>query len=43
MFTPGDSPVNQLTFLYKLLCKARHDGLEVRTVFFDINKAFDID
>ena len=40
-FVPGDSTVNQLTFLYDTFCKALDDGLEVRTVFFDISKAFD--
>ena len=40
-FRPGDSTVNQLTFLYNTFCKALDDGLEVRTVFFDISKAFD--
>ena len=40
-FLPNDSTVNQLTFLYNTFCKALDDGLEVRTVFFDISKAFD--
>ena len=40
-FIPGDSSVNQLTFLYNVFCKALDDGLEVRSVFFDISKAFD--
>ena len=40
-FIPGDSYVNQLTFLYNVFCKALDDGLEVRSVFFDISKAFD--
>ena len=38
---PGDSTVNQLTYLYNTFCKALDDGLEVRVVFFDISKAFD--
>ena len=40
-FIPSDSSVNQLTFLYNVFCKALGDGLEVRSVFFDISKAFD--
>jgi hypothetical protein len=40
-FIPGDSTVNQLTFLYNTFCKALDDGKEVRVVFFDISKAFD--
>jgi hypothetical protein len=40
-FLPGDSTVNQLTFLYNSFCKALDNGLEVRVVFFDISKAFD--
>ena len=40
-FIPGDSSVNQLTCLYNVFCKALDDGLEVRSVFFDISKAFD--
>ena len=35
-FIPGDSTVNQLTFLYNTLCKALD-----RAVFCDISKAFD--
>ena len=38
-FIPGDSSVNQL--LYNVFCKALDDGLEVRSVFFHIRKAFD--
>ena len=38
---PGDSTVNQLTFLYNKICKALHEGLEVRFIYFDISKAFD--
>jgi hypothetical protein len=40
-FPPGDPTVNQLTYLYNTFCKALDDGLEVRTVFFDISKDFD--
>ena len=40
-FIPGDSTVNQLTFIYNTFCKALDDGKEVRAVFFDISKAFD--
>ena len=38
---PGDSTVNQLTFLCNKICKALDEGLEVRFIFFDIRKAFD--
>ena len=40
-FLPGDSTVNQLTYMYNTFCKALDNGLEVRVVFFDISKAFD--
>ena len=40
-FIPGDSTVNQLTFLYDTFCKALDSGLEVRVIFCDISKAFD--
>ena len=40
-FIPGDSTVNQLTFLYNIFCQALDSGKEVRTVFCDISKAFD--
>ena len=40
-FIPGESTVNQLTFLYNTFCRARDDGKEVRVFFCDINKAFD--
>ena len=30
---PGDSTVNQLTFLYNKTCKALDEGLEVRFIF----------
>lgn len=41
-FVPGDSTVNQLTYIYNTLCKALDNGLEVRAIVFDISKAFDI-
>ena len=40
-FIPGDSTVNQLTFLYNNFCQALDSGKEVRAVFCDISKAFD--
>ena len=40
-FLPGDSTINQLTFLYNKICKALDEGLEVRFIFSDISKAFD--
>lgn len=40
-FIPGDSTVNQLTFLYNTFCEALDSGKEVRAVFCDISKAFD--
>ena len=40
-FLPGDSNVNQLTFLYNPFCPALDSDKEVRAVFFDIRKAFD--
>ena len=40
-FMPGDSTINQITYLYNSICKALNDGLEFRVVFFDISKAFD--
>ncbi|MEW8548396.1 MAG: endonuclease/exonuclease/phosphatase family protein, partial [Candidatus Thiodiazotropha sp.] len=39
-FLPGDSTVNQLTFLYNTFCQALDAGKEVRAVFCDISKAF---
>ena len=38
---PGDSIVNQLSFLYNTFCQALDSGKEVRAVFCDISKAFD--
>ena len=40
-FIPGDSTVNQLTFLYNTFCRALDEGKEIRVVFCDIKKAFD--
>ncbi|MCG8096816.1 MAG: hypothetical protein JAZ17_24870 [Candidatus Thiodiazotropha endolucinida] len=40
-FIPGDSTVNQLTYLYNTFCHALDNGKEVRVVFCDIKKAFD--
>ena len=40
-FIPGDSSVNQLTFLYNTFCKAINSEKEVRAFFCDISKAFD--
>ena len=43
-FIPGDSIVNQLTFLYNTFCQALDDGKTIKTirvVFCDISKAFD--
>lgn len=40
-FMPGDSTSNQLAFLYHTFCEAIDSGLEVRTIFCDISKAFD--
>jgi len=40
-FMPGDSTVNQLTYIYGTFCKAIDNGLEVSVVFIDISKAFD--
>ena len=40
-FIPGDSTINQLTFLYNTFYQALDAGKEVRAVFCDISKAFD--
>ena len=40
-FTPGDSTINQLTYMYDTFCSALDSGKEVRAVFCDISKAFD--
>ena len=40
-FMPGDSTVNQLTFLYNIFCQALDANKEIQVVFCDISKAFD--
>ena len=40
-FMPGDSTVNQLSYLYNTFCQSLDAGKEVRVVFCDISKAFD--
>ena len=40
-FRPGDSTVNQLTYLYDTFCHALDSGKEIRVVFCDISMAFD--
>lgn len=40
-FPPGDSTVNQLLYCVHQIYCALEAGKEVRTVFLDINKAFD--
>ena len=40
-FIPGDSTVNQHTYLYNTFCQALDGGKEVRVVLCDISKAFD--
>ncbi len=40
-FIPGDSTVNQLTYLYTMFSEAVDSGKEIRAVFCDISKAFD--
>ena len=40
-FTPGDSTVHQLVYLYDTFCKALNDKKDVRIVFCDQSKAFD--
>ena len=40
-FIPGDSTVNQLTYLCNTFCQALDDGKEVRVVFCIVSKAFD--
>ena len=40
-FKPGDSTVNQLTFLYHTFCEALDNKKDVKVVFCDISKAFD--
>ena len=38
-FTPGDSSVHQLVYLYNSFCKALNDKKDVRIVFCDQSKA----
>ena len=40
-FIPGDSTVNQLTYLYNAFSQALDFGKDVRVVLCDISKAFD--
>ena len=40
-YLPGDSTVNQLTYLYNRICSALDSGREIRMVIFDITEAFD--
>ena len=40
-FIPGDSPTNQLTYLYDTFSHAVDSGKEIPVVFCDISKAFD--
>ena len=37
-FIPGDSTIDQLTFLYNTFCQALGSGTEIRAVFCDIRK-----
>ena len=40
-FIPGNSTINQLTYLYNFFAQALDSGKEVCVVFCDISKAFD--
>ena len=40
-FKPGDFCINQLLSITHEIYKSFDDGLEVRSVFLDISKAFD--
>ena len=40
-FTPSNSTINQLTYMYDPFFNACHSGKEFRAVFCDINRAFD--
>ena len=40
-YKPGDSCINQLLSITRKIYKSFDDGLEVRSVFLDISKAFD--
>ena len=39
--TPGDSGINQLLSITQEIYKSFDDGLQVRSIFLDISKAFD--
>ena len=40
-FKPGDSCINQLLCVTDDICQSLDDGLQTRSVFLDISKAFD--
>ena len=40
-FTPGDSTVYQLLFIYDDFCKSLDNATSLQAIFFDISKAFD--
>lgn len=40
VFTPGDSTINQLTYLSNTFCRLLDDGFEVWALLVDIIKAF---
>ena len=40
-FQPGDSCINQLISITHEIYRSLDEGLEVRSVFLDISKAFD--
>ena len=40
-FKPGDSCINQLSYITHDIYQSFDDGLETRAVFLDISKAFD--
>ena len=40
-FRPGDSTVNQLTYMYHTFCDALDKKKDIRLVFCDVSKAFD--
>ena len=40
-FKPGNSCINQLLLIAHEIYKSFDDGLDVRSVFLDISKAFD--
>ena len=41
VFKSGDSCINQLLSITRKVYKSFDDGLEVRSVFLDVSKAFD--